>query len=68
MLTSPTETVTVITSKPVLYIITNGVSLFPGTTTCSGGVTLSKDYYDGTQWFSVSGNGTIVFDGNDYDD
>ena len=66
-LTSPTESATVTTSKPVLYIYIDAVSLYAGTLTCSGGVTLSRDESI-EWWFSLSGDGTIVFDGNDYDD
>lgn len=65
--TSPTGSATITTSKPVLYILPHGVSFAPGTITCSGGVTLSRDnFYE--QWFTLSGNGTINYDGNDYDD
>lgn len=64
---SATGSAEVTTNKSVIYILFDGVSFYPGTLTCSSGIVVSLDYsYEA--WFTLSGNGTINYDGNDYDD
>lgn len=65
-ITSPTGSATFMVSMPYLSINYKGMSVALGTATCTGGVNLTAA--SGSQEvYAVTGDGTIVSDGVDYD-
>lgn len=65
-ITSPTGSATFAVSMPYMQVIYHGMSVAVGTATCTGGVSLATDN-SSVQIFQVTGDGTIVSDGVDYD-
>lgn len=67
-ITSPTGSATYMVSMPYLGIYYSGASVARGTATCTGGVSLDSTYGSDTEFYAVTGDGTIVSDGVNYDD
>ena len=67
-ITSPTGSATYMVSMPYLGIYYSGASVARGTATCTGGVSLDSTYSSDTEFYAVTGDGTIVSDGVNYDD
>ena len=67
-ITSPTGSATFTVSMPYLGIYYIGASVAFGTATCTGGVSLDSTYSSDTEFYAVTGDGTIVSDGVNYDD
>lgn len=68
VITSPTGNVTVTVSMPYINIRYHGMAVALGTVTCTGGVSLVTTYDGVIEVYQVTGDGTIVSDGVDYDD
>lgn len=66
-ITSPTGSATFAVSMPYIHVTYRGMSVALGTATCTGGVSLVTES-GAEQIFKVTGDGTIVSDGVDYDD
>ena len=66
-ITSPTGSATFAVSMPYVKVIYNGSSVSVGTATCTGGVSLAT-VEGAIEIYAVTGDGTIVSDGVDYDD
>ena len=67
-ITSPTGSATVTVSMPYLRLWYDGTAVSLGTDTCTGGVSLVTTYDSAIEVFQVTGDGTIVSDGVDYND
>lgn len=67
-ITSPTGSATFTVSMPYISIRYRGMSVALGTATCTGGVSLDSTYSSDTEFYAVTGDGTIVSDGVNYDD
>ena len=67
-ITSPTGSATVTVSMPYLRLFYDGTSVSLGTVTCTGGVSLVTTYDAVMEVYQVTGDGTIVSDGVDYND
>lgn len=66
-ITSPTGSATFAVSMPYVKVIYDGMSATAGTATCTGGVSLAT-VEGAIEIYAVTGDGTIVSDGVDYDD
>ena len=66
-ITSPTGSATFAVSMPYVEVIYDGTSATAGTATCTGGVSLAT-VEGAIEIYTVTGDGTIVSDGVDYDD
>lgn len=66
-ITSPTGSATFAVSMPYIQVAYQGMSVGRGTVTCTGGVSYAGPGSE-SDIFAVTGDGTIVSDGVDYDD
>jgi len=66
-ITSPTGSATYMVSMPYIQLEYRGTSVSAGTATCTGGVSLVVNE-GSAEIYEVTGNGTIVSDGVDYND
>lgn len=66
-ITSPTGSATFAVSKPYVQVVYKGSSVSVGTATCTGGVSFVTSE-GAAEIYAVTGDGTIVSDGVDYDD
>lgn len=66
-ITSPTGSATFSVSMPYIQVIYRGMSVRLGTATCTGGVSLVTSYDRSIEVYEVTGDGTIVSDGVNYD-
>ena len=66
-ITSPTGSATFAVSKPYVQVVYKGSSVSVGIATCTGGVSFVTSE-GATEIYAVTGDGTIVSDGVNYDD
>ena len=69
---SPTDSISVVVPTTVygieVVLTSNYIGAYPWNATCTGGVSVSQNYEPGMVVFEVTGNGTIVMDGVNYND